>query len=73
LIVSRVRRDGRLTIQIVRPSESTADGFEIKRHGQHLTFKFNKRGEYLVGMDNEALSVAPGARQQSRSFAYEHQ
>ena len=35
------------------------NGFEIKRHGQHLTLKFNKRAEYFVGMRNKAPSVAP--------------
>jgi hypothetical protein len=30
---------------------------EIKRHGQNLTFEFNKRAELFVGMHNKALSV----------------
>jgi len=59
LIVLSVRRDGVRTIQIVRPSESTADGFEIKRECQHLTFKFNKRAELFVGVDNKAPSIIP--------------
>jgi hypothetical protein len=33
------------------------NGFEIKRHGQHLTFKFNKRAELFIRVHNETLSV----------------
>ena len=33
-------------------------GLKIKSHAQHLTFKFNKRTELLVGMHNKAPSVA---------------
>jgi hypothetical protein len=34
------------------------NGWEIKRHGYHLTFKFNERDELFVGAHNETLSVA---------------
>jgi hypothetical protein len=34
------------------------NGFEIKRHGQRLSFKFNKRTEYFIGPDDETPSVA---------------
>jgi hypothetical protein len=34
------------------------NGFEIKRHRQHLTFKFNKRAEFFVDADDETPPVA---------------
>jgi hypothetical protein len=33
------------------------NSFEIKSHGQHLTFEFNKCRELFVGVRNKALSV----------------
>jgi hypothetical protein len=33
------------------------NGFQIKRHGQRLTFKFNKRAEFFISMHNKPLSV----------------
>jgi hypothetical protein len=32
--------------------------FEIKRHRQHLAFKFNKRADLFIDPDNEPPSVA---------------
>jgi len=34
------------------------NGFEIKRHGQRLTFELKKRAQFFVGVHNKAPSVA---------------
>jgi len=36
---------------------TATNGFKIKRHGQHLTFKFNKRRQQFTRSHDETLSV----------------
>jgi hypothetical protein len=48
---------------------SSMNRFEIKRYGEDVTFKLNKRAGLVVGMHNKALSVvAMRVNNPDRSF-----
>jgi hypothetical protein len=43
------------------------NSFEIKRHGQHLSLKFNKRAELFIRVHNETLPVTMRVNNPDRS------